>query len=409
MNAGSPTPPVGLEDLVAAEVGRLGPSISAHQRALHQIPELGYAEHETAAYLAGVVRGWGLTPRTGVAGTGLVVELPNAGAGPTVLLRADMDGLPVEEAADHDPRSRFPGRMHACGHDGHMAIALGAVESVIRLGPGVRLPGRIVVLFQPAEEGGAGAQKVVEAGILDEFGIDFVLGIHLWSFLPRGTALIPNGPVMASSDEFRVVLSGTGGHGALPHQAADVVLAASQLVVAFQQIVSRSLDPLQPAVVTVGRIAAGEAHNVLPGTAELWGTFRSADQGTRDLIGRRLGQITTAVAAEQGIEARLVIGPGYPPTINHPQVAAVARQAAADVLGAGQVLDGPMTMAAEDFAFLLEKRPGAFSLLGIRDEGRGLVHPHHNQRFRIPEDLLPQGAEILLRTAFRLMSGSNRV
>lgn len=392
-----------LEGRLVAASRRLADAVIAHRRALHEIPELAFQERKTAQYLEQALRAHGLQPRTGVAGTGLVVALPGNAEGPVVLLRADMDGLPLEEDSAHTLRSRHPGLMHACGHDGHMAIVLGAAEAIASLGAPSPCPGRIVLLFQPGEENGAGASQVLEQGILEEHHVDYVVGLHLWSYLQRGTVLAPAGPVMASSDEFRVALTGTGGHGALPHKADDLVLAASHLVVALQSIVSRNVDPLAPAVLSVGKIRAGEASNVLPDHAEIEGTFRTADGATRGLIMHRIGELSDAVARAHGVTAEINFGVGYPATVNDPEVAAIVQQAARDTLGPDAVRTGPMTMAAEDFAYLLQARPGVMFLLGMRDEAQGIVHPHHSPQFLVAEDVLPRGLEIMLRTAARLM------
>lgn len=400
--------PEGLPDeALARRVRQLAGSVVAHQRALHEIPERGFEEFETAGYLERALAAFGIAATTGIAGTGLVAELPGGGEGPTVMLRSDMDGLPVEEAPEHRPRSRRPGFMHACGHDGHMSILLGVAEAISRAaGEGAPpLPGRLVLLFQPAEENGPGAARVVEEGVLDAMGIDYVLGLHLWSFLPRGQAIIPDGHVMASSDEFHITLTGKGGHGALPHEARDVVLAVAQLVVALQQVVARDIDPLKPAVLSVGQIAAGHACNVLPERGEVHGTFRAPDGAVRGRILHRIGEIAQAVALAHGVQAETDFGTGYPPTVNDPKVARVLREAARSVLGESEVREGPPTMAAEDFAIFLQERPGAFMLLGMRDEALGVVHPHHNPRFKVAEEVLPLGAEILLRGALRLMRG----
>ncbi len=396
-----------LDEDLACRARATGAAVVQHRHALHEIPERGFEEHETAAYLRTALAACGIEARTGVAGTGLVAELPGAGPGPTVLLRSDMDGLPIEEDPEHAPRSRRPGFMHACGHDGHMAILLGVAETIARAqsGSAGTLPGRIVLLFQPAEENGPGAARVVEEGVLDTWGVDYVLGLHLWSFLPRGQAIIPDGHVMASSDEFHVTISGKGGHGALPHEAQDVVLALSHLVVTLQQVVAREIDPLKPAVLSVGKIAAGHACNVLPERGELHGTFRAPDGVVRGRILHRIGELAQAIALAHGVSVEVDFGTGYPPTVNDPKVARVLREAARAVLGESAVREGPPTMAAEDFAIYLQQRPGAFMLLGMRDPAQGAIHPHHNPRFRVADEVLPIGVEIMLRAALRLMRG----
>ena len=381
------------------------PSVIEHRRALHAIPELAFEEFETARYLTSALESLGLKVRKEIAETGLLVEMPGSQSGPTIMLRADMDGLPIEEFEEHDPRSRHPGRMHACGHDGHMAIALGACEAWKRASADLAFPGRLLVLFQPAEEAkGGGARRIIESGLLDEVEVDYVLGLHLWSDLERGRAIIPDGTVLASSDEFRVTFCGKGGHAALPHQADDVILAASRFVSAVQSLVSREIDPMTAAVVTIGRFHSGDAANVLPERATLEGTFRTTDPETREMIATRLVETARAGTLGTGIEVDVHRNFGYPATINDPVVAETMRKAASDVLGHDKILSNPPTMASEDFSYFLEARPGAFMLLGMRDEEAGVVHPHHNPRFRIDDRVLPDGIEILLRTAISLMT-----
>lgn len=377
--------------------------LDRHQRALHEIPELAFEEHRTSAYLQSALAEMGLSSVRRVAGTGLAVELPRAGGGPTVMIRADMDGLPITEEAGHRPRSGIEGQMHACGHDGHMAIALAAAEAVARSNLEYRLPGRLIVLFQPAEESGGGARRIVESGVLDSLGVDLVLGLHLWSFAPLGEAIIPDGAVMASSDEFRVTFTGPGGHGALPHESRDVTLAAAHLVVALQGIVSRNIDPVEPAVITVGRLRAGDAPNVIPRSAEAYGTFRAGSAAVRGQLMHRIGEVAEAIGRVHGLAAEVDFGTGYPPTVNDSRVAERYRRAAAAVLGATSVRSGPPAMASEDFAFYLQARPGAFCLLGMADEASDSSHPHHSPAFKIAPSALPTAVEILLRAALDLM------
>ncbi len=398
-----------LADQLSALASGLSATMVAHRRALHEIPELSFEERETAQYLVQALRGLGLEPRTGIGGThGLVVELPGSGPGPTIMIRADMDALPIEENREHATRSRYAGRMHACGHDGHMAVALGVAEAVTALGRSSVLPGRLVVVFQPAEESGGGAAQMVQAGVLDELRIDYVLGLHLWSYLPRGQAIIPDGTVMASADEFHITLRGKGGHGALPHLAQDVVVGLAQIISALQTVVSRNVDPLKPAVLTIGHVAAGSAPNVLPESAVLHGTFRAPDIETRDAMLARVKAIADGVARSLDLTLSIQIDGAYPATVNHAPVARTMREAARIVLGADGVLEGPPTMAAEDFSVYLHHRPGAFMLLGMRDEAQGVIHPHHSPQFLVLEETLASGAEILLRTAVRLMQDPPR-
>ncbi|MDQ7086364.1 MAG: amidohydrolase [Acidobacteriota bacterium] len=271
-------------------------------------------------------------------------------------------------------------------------------------GGGPALPGRLLLLFQPAEEAGGGARRIVEAGWLDRLKVDFVLGLHLWSFAPLGQAIIPDATVLASSDEFQVRFGGPGGHGALPHETQDVVLAAAHLVVALQGVVSRDVDPVRPAVLTVGRLEAGRAPNVIPRQALVEGTFRAGDGETRARVLHRIGEVAHAIARVHGVDAEVDFGTGYPATVNDGAVAAVYRAAAEEVLGRSGVAAGPPTMASEDFAFYLQRRRGAFCLLGMADEAGGSHHPHHSPAFRVAEAALLPGLEILLLAAWSLMA-----
>ncbi len=372
-------------------------------RSLHAIPELAFQEHETSAYLSDVLRSMGLSP-TPTAGTGLVLSLPHAGDGPTVLLRADMDGLPIQEHGSNDPISTHQGCMHACGHDGHMAALLGLARAVTAMGAGELLPGRIVLLFQPAEEQVSGASRIVDEGVLDRLHVDCVLGLHLWSGLPEGHLVIPDTSVMGSTDRFEIILRGKGGHGAMPQQAKDAILGAAHLVVALQSLVSREVDPLCPGVVTVGRLEAGSAHNIIAHRAELFGTIRAADPATRHLLLRRVEEMSNALATGFGLEAQVTMGGGNPPLINHPAVARLLRAAARCAGIPGPAEHGPVTLGAEDFAIYLEHRPGAFMLLGMGDADSATDTPHHNPRFRLLPRILPVAAELLLRGAIRLMT-----
>ena len=395
--------PADRKKRLLAAVHRAASRARRHRRALHEIPELAFQERLTAAYIERALAELGLSPEAGVAGTGLVVEVPGTGEGRTILLRADMDGLPVEEPADHEPRSRHAGRMHACGHDAHMAILLGVAEAVAgAAGEGASFPGRLLLLFQPAEESGGGASRVIEEGLLERHGVDAVLGLHVWSPLPAGTVVIPDGPVMASSDEFAAVFRGPGGHGAMPHAARDTVLALAEGIVALQGIVARDVDPVFPAVISVGQVSAGAAPNVLPARAELSGTARAADPATRALLREGIRRVLGAAAAARDVQVEVSFGHGNPPVVNEPGVAARMREAAGATPGIERVATGPMTMAAEDFGLFLERRPGAFCLLGMGDAGLGTDRPHHSPGFRVNDDVLRPGMELLLRTALLL-------
>jgi len=350
--------------------------LTAWRRELHRYPELAYEERRTAEFVAGKLRAFGLDEvHTGIAGTGVVGVLRGREPGPAIALRADMDALPIEEASGVPWASTVPGRMHACGHDGHTTMLLGAARYLAETR---NFAGTVCFVFQPAEEGAAGAKRMIEDGLFERFPVERVFGLHNWPWLPRGTFAVHSGPVMAAADQFDIVLRGRGCHGAMPHVGRDPVTAAAALVQALQVLVSRETDPLAPAVVTVGSIRAGEAYNVVPDRATLTGTVRALDEEVRARIERRIGEMAQHVAAAFGVEAEVDYRLGYPPTVNDAEQAEVAARAAAAVAGEQAVRrDLPPCMGAEDFAFMMQKKPGAYIWLGTgtAEEGRILHSP----------------------------------
>lgn len=372
------------------------------RRDLHRHPELGYEEHRTAGIVAERLRAAGYEVRTGVAETGVVADLPGEGEGPTLLMRADMDALPVQEENTHDFVSTIAGKMHACGHDAHVAIGLAAAERLARRRDEWR--GRVRYVFQPAEEGGAGALRMVNEGVLD--GVDAALGLHVWTGLPSGTVGVVDGPLMAGANDFKLVIEGRGGHGAMPHETVDATLVASQVVVALQQIVARNVSPLATAVVTVGVLRSGTAFNVISGRAVLEGTIRAFETPVLDYLRERVGAVAEGICAAYGATVKVRWGNLYPPTINDPAVAALVREAATGLLGAEAVRGGDevRTMAAEDFSEFSLRVPGCYFFVGVRNEAIGAVHPHHSPRFDICEDALAIGLDLLERTALRFLA-----
>jgi amidohydrolase len=364
----------------------------ALRRELHAQPELAFAERQTAARVAAYLEGTGLALRTGVGGTG-VLATAGQGTGRSVLLRVDMDALPIQEESRAPYASRVPGVMHACGHDGHTAI--GAVAA--RLLAERRLPGEVRVLFQPAEEGEGGAQAVVAQGAMD--GVDLVLGIHLWNELPLGTLGVKAGPLMAAVDRLRIVVRGRGGHGGAPHRAADPVLAAAHVVVALQSVVSREVSPLDSAVLSIGAVHGGEAFNVIPDEVTLTGTLRSFDAALRAALPGRIRRLACGVAEGLGCRAEVEVRPGNPAVVNDPGVAELARQAAARVVGDAQVVSPEPTMGGEDMAVYFERAPGCFVFVGSANPARGLDQSHHSPRFDFDEEALAIGCEFLLEAA----------
>ena len=344
---------------------------------IHKLPELLYDVEKTAKFVADRLHAFGCDEvkmfigRTGVVG----VVKGRLGAGRTIALRADMDALPIEERTNLPYRSAVPGKMHACGHDGHTAMLLGAAR---RLAKTRDFAGTALFVFQPAEEGGAGAKAMLEDGLVERFGVDAFYGLHNWPGMPVGAFAIRSGPMMAAADRFTVRLEGKGGHAAMPHQARDVIVAGAAIITALQSIVSRNIDPLHSAVVSVSKFAAGEVYGVLPQEAVLLGTVRSLTATTRDFLEKRFGEVVSGVAAAHGVEAEIDYVRGYPPLVNHAREAGFAASAAEGIAGAANVSrEVAPTMGAEDFAYMLEARPGAFIFMGNGDSA-GLHNPSYD-------------------------------
>ena len=374
------------------------------RRDLHRHPELGFEEHRTAGIVAERLRAAGFEVKTGVAETGVVGTLRGGGGeGPTLLLRADMDALPIAEECAHDFVSTRAGVMHACGHDAHVAIGLAVAERLARTRQ--EWGGTVRYVFQPAEEGGGGALRMVEEGVLD--GVDAALGLHVWLGMESGVVGVVEGPFMASAGSFEITLRGRGGHGALPHETIDAVLVGSQVVVALQSIVARNVSPLEPAVVSVGTFQAGTAQNVIADGARLTGTVRAFDVEACAELPRRIERVVAGVCSALGAGYGFDYVQDTPPTINDPALAESVRLAAEEAVGAGRVRTGPdvRTMASEDFGEFLLRVPGCYFFVGARNEARGAVHPHHSPRFDVCEDALPVAVEVLERAARRVLDG----
>ncbi|MGA7803460.1 M20 aminoacylase family protein [Bradyrhizobium sp.] len=361
-------------------VADLQPDIQAWRRDIHAHPELLYDVHRTAAFVADRLREFGCDEvATGLGKTGVVGVIKGkkpAGAGDikVIGLRADMDALPIEEATDLPYASRTPGKMHACGHDGHTAMLLGAARYLAETR---NFAGDAVVIFQPAEEGGAGAAAMIRDGLMDRFGIEQVYGMHNGPGIPVGSFAIRPGPIMAATDAIDIRIEGHGGHAARPHKCIDTVMAGAQLVMALQQIVSRNVDPLESAVISMCEFHAGNARNVIPQTAELRGTVRTLTPEVRELVEKRVREVVAGVAQVTGTRIDLVYERGYPVTVNHAAQTDLAIRIAKDVAGEANVHETAPLMGAEDFSYMLEARPGAFIFCGNGDSA-GLHHPAYN-------------------------------
>ncbi|MDB5504928.1 MAG: amidohydrolase family protein [Tardiphaga sp.] len=360
-------------------VADLQPDIQAWRRDLHAHPEVMYDVHRTAAFVAEQLRAFGCDEvATGLGQTGVVGVIKGrkpGGNGGVIGLRADMDALPIEEATNLPYASKTPGKMHACGHDGHTAMLLGAAQYLAETR---NFAGDAVVIFQPAEEGGAGALAMINDGLMDRFKIEQVYGMHNGPGIPVGSFAIRQGPIMAAMDRISIQIEGVGGHAAYPHKTIDPVLAGSQLVVALQGIVSRSVNPLESAVLSMCEFHAGHASNVIPASAELKGTVRSLKAEVRDLMEKRMNEVCAGVAQQTGAKITLDYDRGYPVVVNHPAQTELAVRVAGEIAGATNVnTDMIPIMGAEDFAYMLEARPGAFIFCGNGDSA-GLHHPAYN-------------------------------
>ncbi|MEO8054003.1 MAG: M20 family metallopeptidase [Acidobacteriota bacterium] len=374
----------------------------ALRRTLHAQPETAFEEVETARLVAGRMRARGFSVRTGLGKTGVAAVLDTGRPGRTVLLRADLDALPVAEKTGL-PFASTNGRMHACGHDGHMA-ALDAAADLLLLDPPAG--GRVVFAFQPAEEGAGGAAAMIADGVLDDPRPDAVFGIHLWTSLPLGAAGVASGAMMAAVDEFRIDVTSPGGHAASPHETRDAVVAAALVVTALQTVVARRLSPLQPAVVSVTSVHGGSAFNVLPESVTLTGTCRSFDRDARERLAALVPEIAALAAAAAGCAATTVYETRTPPLVNHPGEAARARRAADVLLGVGRATAECRTMGGEDFSEFLERVPGAFAFVGAaRTDGpHGPCGPHHAPDFDFDERALLHAARLLAAYARDVLS-----
>jgi hippurate hydrolase len=365
---------------IVNRVADLQPDIQAWRRDIHEHPELLYDVHRTAAFVADRLREFGCDEvATGLGRTGVVGVIKGSKpAGKSDMkvigLRADMDALPIEEETNLPYASKTKGLMHACGHDGHTAMLLGAARYLAETR---NFAGDAVVIFQPAEEGGAGAVAMIEDGLMDRFGIEQVYGMHNGPGIPVGSFAIRPGPIMAGGDAVIIKIEGLGGHAARPHKCIDPVLVGAQLITALQSIVSRSVDPLESAVISICEFHAGHARNVIPQTAELKGTVRTLTPKVRKLVERRVREVVAGVAQITGARIDLTYAHGYPVTVNHGPQTDVATRAAREIAGHANVHEMPPLMAGEDFSYMLEQRPGALIFCGNGDSA-GLHHPAYN-------------------------------
>jgi len=385
-------------------IARQSSAIAALRRDIHAHPELCFQELRTADIVAQKLTDWGIPIHRGMGTTGVVGSVKAGTSSRAIGLRADMDALPIQERNTFAHASTVPGKMHACGHDGHTAMLLAAAQY---LATHREFDGTVYLIFQPAEEGGGGAREMIKDGLFDKFPMDAVFGLHNWPGMPAGHFAASAGPVMASSNEFRITLQGKGGHAAMPHNALDPVPVACQLVQAFQTIVSRNVKPIDAAVISVTMIHAGEATNVIPNTVELQGTVRTFSLEVLDLIEQRMREMSGQLCAAFGMKADFAFKRNYPPTLNSAAEAAFCRQVMADIVGADQVQTQEPTMGAEDFSYMLQAKPGCYAFIANGDgDHRAIGHGGgpcmlHNPSYDFNDALLPLGATYWVRLAER--------
>ncbi len=398
----STLPTLAAADLsqIRLEIRALQPQLVEWRRRLHQFPELGFREQLTSALIAQLLQTWGIEHQTGIAQTGIVAtivgEKRDRSSSKVLAIRADMDALPIQEENNVPYRSQHDGRMHACGHDGHVAIALGTAHYLSQHRH--EFSGTVKIIFQPAEEGPGGAKPMIEAGVLRNPDVDAIIGLHLWNVLPLGTVGVRPGALMAAVECFRCTIQGKGGHGAMPHQTVDSIVVAAQVVNALQTIVARNVNPIDAAVVTVGELHAGTAENVIADSAFMRGTVRYFNPALAGVLHQRIEQIISGVCQSQGATYELDYWSLYPPVINDRAMADLVRSVAETVVETpAGVVPECQTMGGEDMSFFLQEVPGCYFFLGSANAKKDLAFPHHHPRFDFDETALGMGVEIFVR------------
>jgi len=383
---------------VRSAIRNLQRQLQAWRRDFHRFPELGFQEKRTAQKISEYLTAWGIPHTTGIAHTGIVATIygQDSTGGKVLAIRADMDALPIQEANLIDYRSQIDGLMHACGHDGHTAIALGTAYYLSQNRHSFR--GTVKIIFQPAEEGPGGAKPMIEAGVLHDPDVEAIIGLHLWNNLPIGTVGVRSGALMAAVELFDCQIQGRGGHGAIPQQTVDAVLVGAQVVNALHTIVSRNVDPLDSAVISIGRFQAGSAHNVIADTAEIGGTVRYFNPDLSELLSSRIEEVIKGICFAHGATYNLNYRRLYPAVINHEAIANLVKTVAESVneppLG---IVPECLTMGGEDMSYFLQAVPGCYFFLGSANPDKALNYPHHHPRFDFDETALGTGVEIFVR------------
>ncbi|MEG4351717.1 M20 family metallopeptidase [Microcoleus sp. LAD1_D3] len=378
------------------EIRNLQPQLVEWRRLLHQKPELSFDENLTAQFISQKLQEWGIDHETNIAKTGIVATIDSGKPGRVLAIRADMDALPIQEENEVDYRSQHDGIMHACGHDGHTAIALGTVCYLAKHKH--NFSGKVKFIFQPAEEGPGGAKPMIEAGVLKNPDVDAIVGLHLWNNLPLGTVGVRSGALMAAVEVFDCTIFGKGGHGAMPHQTVDSIVVTAQIVSALQAIVARNIDPIDSAVVTVGKFYAGHTHNVIADTAQIGGTVRYFNPAYQGYFAKRIEQVIAGICQSHGANYQLDYCALYPPVINDSRIAELVRGVAESVVETpAGIVPECQTMGGEDMSFFLQEVPGCYFFLGSANPEKNLAYPHHHPRFDFDETALGMGVEMFVR------------
>lgn len=387
-------------DSLKSDIDEMVPDIVALRRDLHEHPELAFEEVRTSGIVAQRLRALGLDVQTGVAKTGVVGLLRGGKSGPgakTIAIRADMDALPIHELNEIDYRSTVDGKMHACGHDGHTSIALAVADILSKRRD--ELNGNVKFVFQPAEEQVGGAAPMVKEGAME--GVDGIIGLHLISNYQLGRVGVRSGPVFASADKFVITVRGKGGHAAMPEGSVDPIVIAAYIITALQTLISRETSPFSPAVITIGKVQAGSAFNIIPETAELHGTMRAFSKEHREKLLRRIDELASGVASAMGGSSEVQLFDGCPPCVNEEAMTGLVHKAAVEAVGeqAVDTGEGVMTTGSDDMACFLDAVPGCYFIVGANNPAKGANYPHHHPRFNIDEDALPVAVEVLARAA----------
>ncbi len=421
-----------LKPMSITEVAKVTPELDAWMREtrryLHMNPELSLQETNTSRLVSGhlnelgikhktgvggdgrslfmdadALKAAGITPGPATGGTGILATIQGRKPGKTLLIRADMDALPIDEQNDVSYKSTKPGVMHACGHDVHTTVLMGVAEVLNGLRD--QFDGTIKLMFQPAEEGPGGAVAMINDKILEDPKVDAALALHVGVGMHAGQIAVGSGPAHAAADTIKIVINGVGGHAARPQAAVDTMLVAAHVLIALQTIVAREVDPFEPAVVTFGTLHGGTANNIIPARAEMNGTVRTHSPAVRDLIEKRIGEIATGVAKAMRADADVVYLRGYPSMSNDKALSDVVREAATEVLGQENVVEREPSMAGEDLAFIAERVPTCMFGLGVSDPARGIIYPPHHPRFDADEDALATGVKVMVASALKYLNG----